>query len=102
MTQRRAPLLSLAVTIYAIPVVTAAVVGAVTIRSAEDASIGGVLLLGLVCGLGLPWSLAVFVADNGFGGSISSALIYSALAVVNCFLVVLVKKRALSRSGANQ
>jgi hypothetical protein len=73
--------------IYAGVVLAVAVLGAVLIGSAEDASIGGAFLLGMVLLLGLPWSLVVFLLEDGLTGSLLSATVFAALAVMNAFLV---------------
>jgi hypothetical protein len=67
-----------------------------------DASIGGAGLLLVVMLLGLPWSLSIFLADDGITGSLLSALLYVACAVANGTVVLLIRdrwKRRLSGQG---
>jgi hypothetical protein len=82
--------------IYASAVSCLAVLGSILIETAEDASIGGGLLVGIVALLGLPWSAAVFLAHGGLQGGAASAGIYALLAVLNAVLV-LGSTRAASR-----
>ncbi|MGZ4447927.1 MAG: hypothetical protein ACXVEC_14395 [Nocardioides sp.] len=73
---------------YAVTVLVAAILGAILIGSADDASIGGGALVGVVFLLGLPWSLIVFAVEDGLGGSIPGAIVLAAFAVVNALIVV--------------
>lgn len=75
-------------TIYVIAVLCLTLAGSALTESAEDASIGGALLLGVVALLGLPWSAAVFLADDGLQGGAVSAAIYALLAILNALLVL--------------
>lgn len=65
----------------------AALFGAALIGSTQDASIGGAFLLGMVLLLGRPWSVVVFVLEDGLSGSILSAIILASLAVMNAIIV---------------
>jgi hypothetical protein len=58
-----------------------------------DASIGGAGLLLVVVLLGLPWSLSIFLADDGITGSLLSAVLYVACAVANGTVVLLIRAR---------
>ncbi|MDP9822927.1 hypothetical protein [Nocardioides massiliensis] len=79
---------------YAVIVLGAAHVAALATRSANDASIGGVLLLLAVAFLGLPWSIGYFAAfDWAVTGTVSEAFVLSGLAVLNAVLVTLVVGR---------
>jgi hypothetical protein len=82
--QRR---LRIRLVIYAVAVLVVAVLGAVLIGSAEDASIGGGVLLGTIVLLGLPWSLVIFAVEDGLGGSIPAAIAFAAFAVANAVIV---------------
>jgi len=81
---------------YALAVGCLAVLGAILVETAEDASIGGGLLLGIVALRGSPWRAAIFLADGGLQGGVTSAAIYALLAVLNAVLV-LAFMRAVSR-----
>ena len=73
--------------IYALAVSCLAAIGAILIETAEDASIGGGLLLGIVVLLGLPWSAAMFLIGDGLQGGVASAVVYALLAILNAVLV---------------
>lgn len=76
--------------IYLAVVLSLTLVGTALIRSAAeaDAPIGGALLLGVAVLLGMPWSLAVFMANDGLDGDVASAAMYAALAILNAVLLL--------------
>ncbi len=73
--------------VYGLFLVCISLLGAALIRSAEDASIGGGFLLGLVAMLGLPWSAAVFLGQDGLHGGGGAAILYASLAILNAALL---------------
>lgn len=70
---------------YAVVVLAVAQLGSSWVRSAEDASIGGGLLLLVVLVLGLPWSIAPYLSDAETASAAYAALL-AGCAILNAVL----------------
>ena len=81
--------------VYAAVVGVMASAGTVMVATTPeyDASIGGSGLVLVVMLLGLPWSLGIFLTDDGITGSLLSAVLYVVCAVVNGAGVLLIRDR---------
>lgn len=65
-------------------------------RSAEDASIGGGLVLLVLLMMALPWSVPVYLSEVG---DTSLAFLAATLAIMNLGLIVAIARKVAARRG---